>query len=293
MTDSPAAPTLDTTPPLLNKRGLLMALGIAVVLWISAAMTGSKIVIGIVAVLTLVAIGGLIWLWRRTRQQNEVLQLLQSAQSSPEARRAALEQLAAQDSKGGDVLSQLARAQLEAQDDPDRALETLSAMDLSKVPAEAADQVRTFRAQLLLLKNRVREAREVVDRIVISPAGAKAGRAMIASVVGETWARSGRGEEAMALLEEFKPDDPELAQIRPMLLFARVFAQFGAGKKERARKDMKALMAEDANLLGRFVAPGPGVHIELRTMASELLRTHPDMKRYMRQQPSAMQRRMR
>lgn len=292
-TNPPTLSPLDAGMPLLNKRGLTTVAGVTVLVWITAAMTGSKIVLGLVGVLTLALAGLLFWAWRQAKKQNAMMQLLQQAQGSPEARQAALAQLAAQDPKGADVIGQLAKAQIEAQENPDKALETLQNTDLSKVPAEAADQVRTFRAQLLLLKNRTREARDLADQINVPSTGPKPARAMMASVVAEAWARSGRHTEALVLLEDLKPEDPELEQMRPMLLYARIFANFAAGKKERSKKDMKALMEQDMNLLGRFVNPGPGIHIELRQIAAEVLQTHPDVKKMARAQQGAMHRRVR
>jgi hypothetical protein len=208
-----------------------------------------------------------------------MLDLLQSASASPEARRQALEQLTAGDKSGKDVLSQIARAQLQAQDDPDAALATLESIDLAKVPAAAADEVRTFRAQMYLYKNRTKDARDLADDIKLSNAGNAQSRAMMTAVVAETWARTGKADAALAILEDVKIDDPEAAQVRVPLLFARVFAHFNSGKKERARKDLELLMKVDMNLLGRFAMPGHGSPFELQKIAQEVLRSHPDMRK--------------
>ncbi|MBI5609452.1 MAG: hypothetical protein HY902_11290 [Deltaproteobacteria bacterium] len=291
-----AEPSMDPLQagfPLLNKRALLTVAGVTALVWVTAAMTGSMIVLIGVGILTAALAGLLFWAWRQAQKQTKMMQLLQQAQGSPEARKAALEQLAAQDPKGADAIGQIAKAQIEAQENPDKALETLQTIDLSKVPAEAADQVRTFRAQLLLLKNRTREARDLADQINVPASGPKAARAMMAAVVAESYARTGKAEAALTLLEEWKLSDPELEQMKPMLLYASVFANFAAGKKERAKKDMKALMELDMNLLGRFVQPGPGIHIELRQIAGEVLQGHPDMRKMARAQQNMMHKRMR
>ncbi len=287
------APAPDLGMPLLNKKALLTVGGITLGVWATALATGNKWVIGLVAVLTVALVGLLLWALRMAKKQKEVVQLLQQAQGSPEARKAALEQLALRDPKGADALGAIARAQLEAQEDPDKALATLQGIDLSKLPQDAADQVRTFRCQLLLLKNRSRDARDLADQIQVPSTGPKPARAMMASVVAEAWARTGRGQEAMVLLEDYKPDDPELTEMRPVILFARVFAHFAVGRKERCKKDMTMLMQQDMNLLGRFVQPGPGIHIELRQIATEVLQTHPDMRKMAKAQQAAMQRRVR
>lgn len=294
MSDQPAgAGVPDATPQLFNKRSVPTLIGIVVAVWVSAAMIGSPWALVGAGVLTLAGAGGLWWLWRRTKQQSELMALLQRAQSSPEAREEALAQLAAKDGKDADVLSGLARAQLLAQTDPDGAIEILAAIDLSKVPGEAADQVRTFRVQLLLLRNRVREARDVADRIVVASSGPEAGRAMTAAVVAEAYARTGAAADAVPLIEPFDPGNAELSQVAPLLLYARAFALHATGKKDSARKAMRQLMAIDPNLLARFVAPGPGIHLELRKMATDLLRVAPGAKKMARAQQRPMHRRLR
>lgn len=280
-------------PSLFNKRSVPTLLGITAAVWISAAMIGTWWSLVGAGVLTLAGAGGIWWLWRKTKKQAGLMQLLQQAQASPEAREAALAQLAAGEGKDDAVLAGLAKAQLQAQTDPDGAIETLSAIDLSKVPADAADQVRTFRVQLLLLKNRVREARDVADRIVITSGGPMQARAMTAAVVAEAYARTGAAEDALNTIAPFDPANPEIEQVQPLLLYARCFAMFGTGKKDSARKAMRQLMAIDPNLLGRFVAPGPGIHLELRKMATDLLRVAPGAKKMARAQQRPMHRRMR
>lgn len=282
-------PTVPNDPtqamsPLLNRNTLMTVAGIIVALWLIALVTGSKIVVGIVAVLTLVILGGVVYVWRMAKKQKAMLDLLQGATASPEARKAALEQLTAGDKSGKDVLSQIARAQLQAQDDPDAALATLESIDLAKVPAAAADEVRTFRAQMYLYKNRVKDARNLADDIKLSNAANAQSRAMMTAVVAETWARTGKADAALAILEDVKFDDPEAAQVRVPLLFARVFAYFQSGKKERARKDLETLMKVDMNLLGRFAMPGHGAPFELQKMAQEVLRSHPEMRKMARNQ---------
>ncbi len=270
--------------PFLNRNGLLTVGGIVGALWLTALVAGNRWVTGIVAVLTLAVAGGLIYVWRLLQKQKAVMSLLQSASASPEARRAALEQLSATDSGSKDVLNRIARAQLEAQDDPKKALLTLEGIDLAKVPAAAADEVRTLRAQMCLWQNRVREARELADAIKLTNASSTQSRGLMSAVIAEAWARSGKAEAAMDVLAGVKFDDPELAQVRVLLLVARVFASFGAGKKERTKADLNALMKQDVNLLGRFVTPGQAVHLELQRMAKDVLATHPGMRKMARAQ---------
>jgi Tfp pilus assembly protein PilN len=286
-----ATPSADLGMPLLNKKALMTVGGITLGVWVTALATGNVWVIGLVAVLTVALVGLLLWALNMAKKQKEVMALLQKAQGSPEARKAALEELAARDPKGADAMGAIARAQLEAQENPDKALETLAGIDMSKLPQDAADQVRAFRCQLLLFKNRARDARDLADQIQVPSTGPMAQRVMMSAVVAEAWARTGKANEAMVLLEDFKVDDPEIGEMKPMLLFARVFTHFAVGRKERCKKDMAALMAQDINLLGRFVQPGPGIHIELRQIAAEVLQSHPEARKMARAQQPGIQHR--
>lgn len=286
-----ATPSADLGMPLLSKKALMTVGGITLGVWVTALATGNVWVIGFVAVLTVALVGLLLWALNMAKKQKEVMALLQKAQGSPEARKAALEELAARDPKGADAMGAIARAQLEAQENPDKALETLAGIDMSKLPQDAADQVRAFRCQLLLFKNRARDARDLADQIQVPSTGPMAQRVMMSAVVAEAWARTGKANEAMVLLEDFKVDDPEIGEMKPMLLFARVFTHFGVGRKERCKKDMAALMAQDINLLGRFVQPGPGIHIELRQIAAEVLQSHPEARKMARAQQPGIQHR--
>lgn len=291
MPDVASQNPIDAQLPLFNRKTLLTIAGITAAVWVSAAMTGSKIVLIAVAILTAALLGLLIYAYRQVQKQKKVLGLLQDGQASPEARKAALAQLLADDPQSKDVLGRIATAQLQAQENPELALETLQGIDLSKVPQDAADQVRSFRCQLLLVKNRTKDARDLADQINVPTSGPLPARAMMAAVVGEAWARTGKHAQALVVLEGLDPAHPELEQVKPMLLFARIFANFAAMKKERCVKDLKALMAQDINLLGRFVAPGPGIHMELRKLATEVLQAHPDVKKMARAQQSHANRR--
>lgn len=271
-------PTLDS--PLFNRKNLGLAVGILVALWLTAAMTGSKIVLGIMGVVTLAAIGGLIWVYRLVTKQREMVALLQSAQGSPEARRAALAQLKGDDK---DVLKVVARAQLEAQDDPKQALATLEGLDLGKVPATSQDDVRVLRAQLYLATGRLREAAMMADGINLGAAPNAQAKAMVAAIVGEAWARTNNAERALVVLDDIKLDGEDLGQAGILVRMARVFAAFHSGKKERARKELEGLMKLDVNYLGRFVMPGGAVHLELQQIAKQVAMTHPDVRKQQRQ----------
>ena len=278
--DKPELPDLDAAlPPLLRKKSLPMLLGVLALIWVSAAMIGHWSALVLAGLLTVGGAFGLWWLWRKLDSQRELMALLLQAQGSPDQRQAVLEQLALRSGKGDDaVLGQLARAQILAQSDPDAAIEALSSVDVSKIPGEAADQVRMLHCQLLLFRNRTKEARVLADVIAIPVTAEPAQRTMAAAVIAEAWARTGKAKEADELLATYSVDEPTLGDARTLLRFARIFAFFGAGKPDRARKDMKALFEVDPQLLARFLQPGPGIHLDLRKLAGEVMRAHPTMR---------------
>jgi hypothetical protein len=269
--------------PLLSRNALLTAAGISLALWLTAVMTGSKVALIVVGVVNVAAAGAYVWLWRTHKRQKAVLDLLASGQGSKEARLAALAQLQQADKGSKDVVGRIARAQLEMQDDPDRALVTLEGIDLAKVPAVAADEVRVVRGQIYLYKGRLAEARQMADDIKLANAQSGQSRAMMTAVVAEAWARTGKAEAAWDLLEPHDPAAADNKQVRWPLLFARIFASFHANKRDRCRKELHTLMADDMNLLGRFVQPGMKVHPELMKLAQQVLQSHPEVKRMARQ----------
>ena len=276
--------------PRLVYCGLAILGGIVAALWLIALVAGSTFVTIVIAILTAVIAGGLFWAWRMFSKQKAMMELLQSASASPEARQQAIAQLEGQ---GGDAMALLARAQLEAQDAPDKALATLESINLAKAPDAVAGEVRAVRAQLYLFKGKLTEARDMADAIRPGEGSGAQSRAMLTAVVAEAWARTGKHDAALTLLADVNLDDAEIGQAKLPVLFARVFAQFAAGKRDKARKDLETLMKIDVNLLGRYAMPGQRVHPELQKLAQEVLRSHPDMKRMMRQQQQQSFRRVR
>jgi hypothetical protein len=269
----------------------LSIVGVALLaLWVTAFATGSKIFVIIVAVLTAVVAGLLIWVYRWATKQRAMMELLKGANASPEARREALAKLSAKGDGDKDVMNAMARAQLEAQEDPDKAIATLEKIDLKKVPAIMGDEVRAFRAQLYLVKGRAREARELADEIKVSNAQQAESRGMMAATVAEAWARTGKHKEAMDLLETIKPEDPAYEQTKVPLLFARIYAAFAAGQREVVKRDMNALIKQDMNLLGRFVAPQFKVHPELQKLAKDALMRNPEVRKMAQKQQRVVRR---
>ena len=98
----------------IKRKNLIIIGVIALAIWAFAIQTGSTVLMIIVGVLTLVMIGILIWAFRTLRKQRGLVNLLQGATSSPEARRDALSKL----SEGKDAnapINVFARAQLFSQ----------------------------------------------------------------------------------------------------------------------------------------------------------------------------------
>jgi hypothetical protein len=290
---TPAKPSTAAPPvaPGLQWKNLAVVGGVLAVLWLIAFATTGYIMKIVAGVLTLVVVGLLLYVFRWARKQREMMELLQGAQASPQARKEALAKLAAKEGADKDVMNAIARAQLEAQEDPDKALATLEGVDLKKVPAPMADDVRAFRAQLYLMGGRAREARELADEIKLSNASAAESRGMMAATVAEAWARTGKHKEALDLLQTIKPEDPDYANARVPLLFARIYASFAAAQRENVKRDMGALLKQDINLLGRFVAPKAKVPLELQKLARDVLQRSPEVRKMMQKQSRTMRRR--
>src|SRR5882762_4879430 len=117
-----------------------------VVLWIIAFIIPSWIPKAVVGVLTVAAVGLGFWFVRYVKKSEALGDLLRGADTA-EGRKEALERLD-KDFKKGDTQAVLARAQLEMQEDPRKALTTLETIELDKVMTPIADQVRSMRGML-------------------------------------------------------------------------------------------------------------------------------------------------
>jgi hypothetical protein len=280
-------------PPAFQKRNLFILGGAIVFLWIIGIGTGSKLLLGLVAVLTVVVAGGLLWVWRWVRKQQNVLAIMKEGVGTKEGRAAAIAKLTAQDASGKDAVAQLAKAQLLAQDDPDAAMAALEAIDIQKAPSPIQNEIRAMRAQLYLVKDMTREARELADQITINDAPDPASRGMLTAVIAEAWARTGKSKEAADLLGAIDVNDAAYDKVRVPLLFSRVFANWAEGKKDLVKRDLRALMNDNLNYLGRFANPKAKVHPELQKITRELLQTHPEVKKMAQKTQNRAMRRMR
>src|SRR5262249_53878949 len=161
-------------------------------------------------------------------------------------------------------------AQLQMQEDPRKALETLESIDLSKQMGPVADQVRCTRATIHLQLGEVQEARALVDKIELGKQQEPKTRAMFAAVAAEAWGRSGQGKKGVELLEVFNPEEPDLAEMRIQMWRARAFAYAGAGDMKGASRALKKLAEMSPQLLGMFVA-AKKVHPMLQQEAKQQL----------------------
>ena len=121
-------------PPVDLKKAFTRVGIIVGVIWVVALflLRLSIIPVIVAGVLTLAAVGLGVWVVRyvnKSRQLGKVS--LRSAGQTEQGRKDALKRLES-DFKKGDVQATLARAQLEMQDDPRRALATLESVDLAK-----------------------------------------------------------------------------------------------------------------------------------------------------------------
>ncbi len=259
--------------PSLDLKKIFTRVGLVVlVLWLIAigvwSMWKSWVPFAVVGVLTATVAGVGVWVTRFMKKQQALGAILQGADTE-EGRKLALERIAA-DFKPGDTQATLARAQLEMQEDPQKALATLESINLSKQLGPVADQVRSMRAMIHLTVGETREARALVDAMEIGKQEDVKTRAMFASVAAETWARTGQAKKAIEMLELFNAEDPELAELRVQIWRARAFAFAGNNDMKGASRALKKLCDMSPQLLGMF-AMGKKVHPILQHEAKQLL----------------------
>jgi hypothetical protein len=265
---SPDAPE---KPPVDMKKLVVRVGGVVAVVWVIAgiATRWSTIPLYVAAALTVAAVAAVVWLVRYVNKSREMAALLRSASQTEEGRKDALKKLET-DFKKGDVQASLARAQLEMQDDPRKALATLEAVDLSKQLVPVADQVRCTRATIHLQLGEIQEARLLVDKMELGKQQDTKTRAMFAAVAGEAWGRTGLAKKGVELLELYNPEDPEYGEMRVQMWRARAFAYAGAGDMKGAARALKKLIDVNPQLLGMFIG-AKKIHPMLQQEAKQLL----------------------
>jgi len=251
MPDPLAAGQLKT---LLLRLGLpLLAIWLVVGLISSVvySTTVKVVLIGIAAVVTLAAAGLVLWVMRQARKARGVASILKNADSE-EGRKAALGQLEATYKKN-DPAALFAKAQLELQEDPRKALATLERIELGKVMAPVADEARAQRGMIHLMLGEVGPARQLVDGIDLSRNQEPRSRALMAAVCAEAWARSGLPKKAVETLGLFDEDDPAFVELQPQLYRAAAYAHAHAGDTKAMRRVLKKMMTKDVRLLMGFM----------------------------------------
>lgn len=265
----PSSDAADKSPVDLKKVFLRVG-GIVALLWVVAVVLAHWSVVPLfVAGGLTVAAGSRAWFVRYVNKSRELGALLRSASETEEGRKDALKKLET-GYKKGDVQAALARAQLEMQDDPRKALATLESVDLGKQVGPVADQVRCTRATIHLQLGDIQEARALVDKMDLGKQQEPKTRAMFAAVAAESWGRTGQAKKAIELLEVFNPEDPELAEMRIQMWRARAFAYAGAGDMKSASRSLKKLVDMSPQLLGMFVT-AKKVHPMLQQEAKQML----------------------
>lgn len=258
-------------PPVDFKKIFIRIGGILAVIWVVALVLlhWSIIPVIVAGALTAIGVGGAVWIVRYVNKSRELSALLRSAGETEEGRKEALKKLES-DYKKGDVQATIARAQLEMQEDPRKALATLETVDLAKQLGPVADQVRCTRATIHLQLGELQEARALVEKMELGKQQDVKTRAMFAAVAGEAWGRTGQGKKGLELLEVFNPEDPELGEMRVQMWRARAFAAAGAGDMKAAGRALRKLAEMSPQLLGMFVG-AKKVHPMLQQEAKQLL----------------------
>jgi hypothetical protein len=261
------------------KKKQLIIIGVVLALaWAFAIYNESTVLIIIVAVLTALVVGVMVYAFRMLSKQRRVVSLLQQGAASPEGRKEALEKLNASKDAGSPT-NVFARGQLMANDDPKGALKLLESVELKTFPGPMQDDVSLLKAQLYLTQGQTQNARKCVDSMNLDNPARKEIRAFAASITAEAWARTGKPKEALALLETVTLPKDNREAIDLQCRISRVFAQFAANKRNQARLELVALADEDPNYLGRFVAPQFRVHPELQKLARTVAQQHPSARR--------------
>ena len=230
--------------------GALWLVG-ALVAGVSTSSTVITVALAVPGVLTVVILGVLVWTLRQAKKARGVASILQGVESA-EDRKAALEKLEA-GFKKNDPAKVFAKAQLEMQEDPRKALATLEQLDLSKVMAPVADEARTQRAMLHLMLGEVSLARQLADNVDLKRQQDPRSRAMMAAIVSEAWARSGQAKKAIETLDVFDLTDAQLEPLRPQIYRSYAYAYAHTNRLKDLRRALRRMLDIDVRLLGGFL----------------------------------------
>jgi tetratricopeptide (TPR) repeat protein len=260
--DAPVKPPVDLKK-IFTRVGLILAL-----LWAIAIAIHHVIGFAIAGVITVAVAGVSVWFVRYLKKSETLGSILRGADTE-EGRKAALQQLET-GFKKGDTQAVLARAQLEMQEDPRKALATLESVNLDKVIGPIADQFRAMRAMIHLTLGETAQARALADNLDLGKQQEPKTRATFATVASEAWARTGQAKKAIETLELFNPEDPEFSEVRAQMWRARAFAYAGANDMKGASRALKKLAEISPQLLAMFMG-NKKVHPLLEREAKQML----------------------
>lgn len=238
--------------PGFDMKKLLIRVGVVLaVVWVIAIILPTRWGLVGAGVVTTIAVVGVVLLIRYMKKNQAIGAILRGADTA-EGRQDALKKLET-DFKKGDTAATLARAQLEMQEDPRKALASLETVNLEKQMAPVAAQVRAMRAQIHLVLGEVQDAKNLVDQMEIGKQEDAKTRVMFATVASEAWARTGQGRKALDTLELFNPEDPDLVEMKPQIWRARAFAYAAQTDTKGIARSLKKLADMNPQLLGMFV----------------------------------------
>lgn len=209
------------------------------------------VLISIPAIVTVLAVVLVIWVMRQAKKARGVASILSRVESADD-RKAALAELDATYKKN-DPTAVFAKAQLEMQDDPKKALATLEKIDLNKVLAPVADEARAQRAMIHLTLGDVGPARQLVDNVDLGRHQDPKTRAMLTAVCAEAWARTGNAKKSVETLGLIDAEDAEYEKLRPQLYRAMAYGYAHTNDIKGMRRVLKKLVAIDVRLLGGFM----------------------------------------
>ncbi len=225
--------------------------------------------LSVAGVLTLAIVGVAIWATGRAKKAKGVAGILAGADTA-EGREAALSRLD-KEFKASDPAAVFAKAQLQMQEEPRLALETLEQIDLAKANASVADEARAQRAMIHLMLGDVSKARDLADGIDLSRHQDARTKAMMSSVIAEAWARSGQAKRALKTIEVFNPEDDEFAQLRPQLYRARAFVYAYTNNVKSMRSALRKMAQIEPRMLGAFMVKRthPLLQKEVKTLLEQ------------------------
>jgi hypothetical protein len=228
-----------------------LVLGVVWLVAIGARAWTGWIGVAIAGVITAVVAGAGWWVLRMMKK-NQALSAIMADAETDEGRKRAIEKLSSEYGKD-DAQAAMAKANLEMQEDPRKALATLEGIDLAKQMAPVAGQIRATRAQIHLMLGEPGEARKLADQLDLGKQEDAKQRAMFATVAGEAWARTGNAKKAVETLELFNPEDDEFTELRAQMWRARAFAYAANSDGKGVTRALKKLADLNPHLLGMFV----------------------------------------